>query len=407
MSILKNITGTHHNPQTLEKTIDYCCELYKTGDGEFIAYLGCSKNDPTGSMVAIKRSYKKEIKRQFEESMMSVSPAGNQYSNDEMLGIGVECAQFWFRKGFQCIVALHLDHEFRHFHIIINSVSYVDGKKLDIDLKMYNAYKTHCSRILHNYGLDPIRTPAAKIIDKNPHNFEEDLDFFEDYDAIMEDNAACLYDMCKETPSLGYTPSMTEEDEKKYSINPDAPTSNGPNYFFFMNDANYRDYWMYRSDYVDQTRLNWPYPYFEPQAVRPLQISETDFLPEPVIIRETARESSVQDEFYFKNNGVVIRINCSRQYETEVPIGYTESQVKSIIENLPRLSEAEMNKHSKRALAASKKLKDYHIDGQVELDFSETIKFNWSDGTSSTMPRITFSDESDSDVIEVDGEVID
>lgn len=66
-----------------------------------------------------------------------------------------------------------------------------------------------------------------------------------------------------------------------------------------------------------------------------------------------------------------------------------------------------MDKHSKRAIAASKKLKDYHIDGQVELDFSETIKFNWSDGTSSTMPRITFSDESDSDVIEVDGEVID
>ena len=61
------------------------------------------------------------------------------------------------------------------------------------------------------------------------------------------------------------------------------------------------------------------------------------------------------------------------------------------------MSEADKDRHSKRAIAASGKLKDYHMRGQVELDFSEFITFHWSDGTSSTVPRpdITSSDESE------------
>ena len=65
-----------------------------------------------------------------------------------------------------------------------------------------------------------------------------------------------------------------------------------------------------------------------------------------------------------------------------------------------------MNRHSKRALAASGKLKDYHIPGQVELNFLDYIKFHWSDGTSSTVPRpvIAFSGESEdqgADIIDI------
>jgi hypothetical protein len=61
------------------------------------------------------------------------------------------------------------------------------------------------------------------------------------------------------------------------------------------------------------------------------------------------------------------------------------------------MSEADKDKHSKRAIAASGKLKDYHMQGKVELDFSEFIVFHWSDGTSSKVPRpdIDFLDESD------------
>lgn len=397
MSIIKNVTGSSHTPDILKKTYEYITENYKTADGKLVACLGCSPSDPLGSMLAIKRIHRKEDKRQFEESMLSITPAGNEYNNEELLKIGVECANFWYKKGYQCVVALHLDSEFRHFHILVNSVSYIDGKKLTIDLKDYNRYKTHCSRILHSYGLDAIRTPAAKIIDTDPHSFEEGLDFFEAYDMIMEDNAACLMEMLKTTPQEGFTANMTKEESAKYRENPDWPDDSGPNTFFMENDPVYREYWTYRPLNCDQYMTKWPYPYFEPQALRPLVPSDTDFIPEPVVIREQGLVTNAQDEYIFSNDGVVIRINCSRQYEVEVPLGYTESQIKHIVESLPRMSEADKDRHSKRAIAASGKLKDYHMRGQVELDFSEFITFHWSDGTSSTVPRpdITSSDESE------------
>ena len=255
------------------------------------------------------------------------------------------------------------------------------------------------------YGLDSIRTPAAKIIDTNPHNFEDELDFFESYDMIMEDNAACLWEMLQTAPQEGFTANMTNEESQKYMDNPDWPDDSGPNTFFMLNDPIYREYWTYRPVNMDQYMTKWPYPYFDPYSVRPLEVTENDFLPEPVIVRDKGVNSGVQDEFSFSDKGVVIRINCSRQYEVDVPLGYTESQVKYIVENLPRMSEQEKDRNSKRAIAASGKIKDYHIDGMVELDFSEFIKFNWSDGSSSTIPRpvITESEEDD----EGKGEIID
>ena len=222
------------------------------------------------------------------------------------------------------------------------------------------------------------------------------LDFFEAYDMIMEDNAACLMEMLKTTPQEGFTANMTKEESAKYRENPDWPDDSGPNTFFMENDPVYREYWTYRPLNCDQYMTKWPYPYFEPQALRPLVPSDTDFIPEPVVIREQGLVTNAQDEYIFSNDGVVIRINCSRQYEVEVPLGYTESQIKHIVESLPRMSEADKDRHSKRAIAASGKLKDYHMQGQVELDFSEYITFHWSDGTSSTVPRpdITSSEES-------------
>lgn len=82
--------------------------------------------------------------------------------------------------------------------------------------------------------------------------------------------------------------------------------------------------------------------------------------------------------------------------------------MKKIVNSLPRISDEDKNKLTKRATAASGTLKRHKIDGQVELDLSETIKFNWSDGTSTTIPRpITSKETNITEVIDVNGEEID
>lgn len=404
MSIIKNITGSNHNSDVLKKTIDYCNEDFKTDNGKYVTSLGCSDDDVYGSMLAVKRIYKKEDGRQFEASMISISPAGNQYSNEKMLQIGVECGKFWYNKGFQTTIALHLDSEYRHFHIIVNSVSYINGKKLKMNLKFYNEYRTHCSKILHNYGLDAIRTPAAKIIDKEQYTFEEDLNFLEAYDEIFADNGLSLMEMLENAQSLDYSSAITEEELRRLN-NPDYPV-NGYNRFLGYNNEAYREYWNIGNGKTND--LGWNKPYFQPNSVRPMSpLTIDDLLPPPIIVHDKQPDTDICDEYLFTDNGAILRINCSRKYELDIPKGYTEEQVRKIVENLPRISEDEKNIHSKRATAASGTLKRHNIEGQVELDFSETIKFNWSDGTSSTIPHITFSDESDSNIIDVEGEDID
>ena len=59
-------------------------------------------------MLAIKRIHRKEDKRQFEESMISITPAGNEYTDEELLKILTECAEFWYKRGLQCVIVLHL-----------------------------------------------------------------------------------------------------------------------------------------------------------------------------------------------------------------------------------------------------------------------------------------------------------
>lgn len=402
MSIIKNVTGKSHTPDILEKTLEYCNEPYKTGNGQFIRCLGCTNQDPLRSMVAVKRIHHKETGRQFEESMLSITPAGNNYSHAELLNVGVECAEFWYRKGFQCTVALHIDSEFRHFHIVINSVSYLTGLKIKISPKDYNDYKTHCSKVLAKYGLDPIRTPAAKIIDTSPHNFDGDLSFLEGYDDILADNGKCLLEMMSEQANIFTQSSHVAPDEY---VSPDYPTSNGPNTFMLANDPVYREYWEWALS-QPKTGLNWPYPHFEPWNLRPMTPpSLFDLLPEPVIIHENAPENGVQDEYYFTQNGELLRINCSRTYEVSVPEQYSERQIRYIIENLPRMSKDEQNMHVKHATAASGTFKNRHIDGRVELDLSERIKLNWSDGTSTTVAMselTTDDDDSDENIIDVD-----
>ena len=43
---------------------------FKPCDGKLISCLGCSSNNPLGSILAVKRIYYKEDERQFEESIV-------------------------------------------------------------------------------------------------------------------------------------------------------------------------------------------------------------------------------------------------------------------------------------------------------------------------------------------------
>jgi len=67
--------------------------------------------------------------------------------------------------GCQLVYAIHTNTDKIHMHMILNSVRYTDGSKLDINNQLYFTMITVCNKILLQYGLEMVRTGEKYIRD--------------------------------------------------------------------------------------------------------------------------------------------------------------------------------------------------------------------------------------------------
>ncbi|RHT68044.1 hypothetical protein DW741_14620, partial [Ruminococcaceae bacterium AM28-23LB] len=76
--------------------------------------------------------------------------------------IGMEFAQKMFGDRYEVVVATHLNRHHLHNHIVINSVSFVDGKKYHSNRKSYyHELRETSNEICQEHGLAVIK-PKAK-----------------------------------------------------------------------------------------------------------------------------------------------------------------------------------------------------------------------------------------------------
>lgn len=77
------------------------------------------------------------------------------------LKIGTEFAQEVWGKRFQVLVTVHTDTKHPHCHFVINSVSFVDGKRLWGEKKAWFKFKNTADKLCEKYGLyydpNPVR----------------------------------------------------------------------------------------------------------------------------------------------------------------------------------------------------------------------------------------------------------
>ena len=79
--------------------------------------------------------------------------------------IGVALARKVWGKRFQVLVATHMNTDNLHNHFVINSVSYVDGKKYEQRRSQYAEFRAASDKLCREYGCakpstKPVRTPA-------------------------------------------------------------------------------------------------------------------------------------------------------------------------------------------------------------------------------------------------------
>ena len=65
-------------------------------------------------------------------------------------------------KRFQVLVATHMNTDNLHNHFVINSVSYVDGKKYEQRRSQYAEFRAASDKLCREYGLSVVEQPKAK-----------------------------------------------------------------------------------------------------------------------------------------------------------------------------------------------------------------------------------------------------
>ena len=76
--------------------------------------------------------------------------------------IGVALARKVWGKRFQVLVYTHMNTDNLHNHFVINSVSYVDGKKYEQRRSQYAEFRAASDKLCREYGLSVVEQPKVK-----------------------------------------------------------------------------------------------------------------------------------------------------------------------------------------------------------------------------------------------------
>lgn len=141
-----------NSKSTLKHIINYITQDAKTTT-ELITGKDCTSDNALEEMQTVKNLYNKTTGRQYIHLVQSFSPNDN-LSYDKAHEIGLELAKQY--KGFQVLVATHTDREHVHNHLVINSVSFEDGKKFQQSKKDMEKIKIYSNELCAKNGLSTI-----------------------------------------------------------------------------------------------------------------------------------------------------------------------------------------------------------------------------------------------------------
>ena len=192
--------------QDLHNVIEYVEADYKTEKKLYVSGINCNAENAYEQMKITKQIYNKEdgilafhLIQSFDEDENVTPELAHK--------IGIELCNELFADRFECIVSTHLNTSHYHNHIIINSVSFRDGKKYYNNNKTYSAIRTTSDNLCKEYKLKVLSKNIGKNGLINYDNYykqyssennyknitKRDIDFaigqafsFEDFKSIMK-----------------------------------------------------------------------------------------------------------------------------------------------------------------------------------------------------------------------------
>ncbi|MBR1508423.1 MAG: relaxase/mobilization nuclease domain-containing protein [Eubacterium sp.] len=139
---------------TIDNVLSYVERDSATYDKKYVTTINCTEEHSIEEMMGTKQRYNERGNRILWHGYQSFKPG--ETTADQAHRIGVDMANKLWGEQYEVVVTTHLDKEHIHNHIVINSVSFSDGKKFDWDTE-YPRMQKMSDKLCKEAGLSSIK----------------------------------------------------------------------------------------------------------------------------------------------------------------------------------------------------------------------------------------------------------
>lgn len=144
----------------LNDLMDYVSNGDKTEESLFVSGINCDPKNATNEMIKIKEKFLKNDGILAWHAYQSFKEG--EVTPDEAHKIGLELANEMWGDKFQVVVTTHLNTNHFHNHFVVNSVSFIDGKKYNADRNSYAEFRRLNDLICIEHGKSYLKEQKTK-----------------------------------------------------------------------------------------------------------------------------------------------------------------------------------------------------------------------------------------------------
>ena len=158
-SSLENLTDVMH----------YAADEDKTEKQFFVTGINCSAEIARDQFVTVKKQFNKEDGIVAYHGYQSFDEG--EVTPELAHAIGLEFAQRVWGEDYQVVVATHLNTKHIHNHFVVNSVSFLHGRRLQ--KKQWYEFNKVSDEICRSHGLSVVEKPEGKGLPKRVYEAEK------------------------------------------------------------------------------------------------------------------------------------------------------------------------------------------------------------------------------------------
>lgn len=149
------------NCEALEDVIAYAGREAATNRRQLVTGVNCTAGTARSEMIAVKKRFRKEDGTIAYHGYQSFRKG--EVTPEQAHRIGIRLAEELWGERYQVLVATHVDKASHiHSHFVINTVSFVDGRKFYRSSSDYAKMRETSDRLCREYGLSVVRRPEGR-----------------------------------------------------------------------------------------------------------------------------------------------------------------------------------------------------------------------------------------------------